>query len=54
MQEEAIDAQVVINSLAQQITRLTTEMAVKDAIIESYRAKLQIEVQPVEDDIEES
>ena len=47
--EEEIDAQVVINSLAQQITRLTTEMAVKDAVIESYRAKLQIEVQPVAD-----
>jgi len=54
MEEESVDAQLVINSLAQQITRLTTEMAVKDAIIESYRAKLQIEVQPVEDDIEES
>lgn len=54
MEEEQIDAQVVINSLAQQVTRLTTEVAVKDAIIESYRAKLQIEVQPVEDPIEES
>lgn len=54
MEEESVDANLVINSLAQQVARLTTEMAVKDAIIESYRAKLQIEVQPVEDDIEES
>lgn len=54
MEEESVDAQFVINSLAQQITRLTTEMAVKDAIIESYRAKLQIEVEPVADVIEES
>ena len=54
MEEESVDAQFVINSLAQQITRLTTEMAVKDALIESYSAKLQIEVAPVADVIEES
>ena len=47
MEEEQVDANVVINSLAQQVTRLTTEIAVKDAIIESYRSKLQIEVEPV-------
>tara|TARA_R100001230_G_scaffold25216_2_gene19224 strand:- start:635 stop:790 length:156 start_codon:yes stop_codon:yes gene_type:complete len=47
MEEEQVDANIVINSLAQQVTRLTTELAVKDAIIESYRAKLQIEVEPV-------
>ena len=54
MEEESVDAQVVVNSLPQQITTVTTEMAVKDAIIESYRAKLQIEVEPVADVIEES
>lgn len=45
--EENLDVNAVINNLAGQVAKLTTELAVRDAVIEAYRAKLQIEVAPV-------
>tara|TARA_B100000902_G_C27217451_1_gene867796 strand:- start:754 stop:936 length:183 start_codon:yes stop_codon:yes gene_type:complete len=50
-EQEQVDVSVVINNLSAQVAKLTTDLAVRDAIIESYRAKLQIEVEPVEEDI---
>lgn len=46
-EEEQVDISAVINNLSAQVAKLTTDLAVRDAIIESYRAKLQIEVEPV-------
>ena len=46
-EQEQVDVSVVINNLSAQVAKLTTDLAVRDAIIESYRAKLQIEVEPV-------
>jgi len=46
-EQEQVDVGAVINNLSAQVAKLTTDLAVRDAIIESYRAKLQIEVEPV-------
>ena len=46
-EQEQVDVSAVINNLSAQVAKLTTDLAVRDAIIESYRAKLQIEVEPV-------
>ena len=46
-EQEQVDISAVINNLSAQVAKLTTDLAVRDAIIESYRAKLQIEVEPV-------
>ena len=46
-EQEQVDVSAVINNLSAQVAKLTTDLAVRDAIIESYRAKLQIEVEPI-------
>ena len=48
MADPEIDVQNVINRLTNQIAQMTAEIAVKDALIEAYKAQVNIVAEPVE------
>jgi|13_taG_2_1085334.scaffolds.fasta_scaffold200292_2 hypothetical protein len=47
MADPEIDVQNVINRLTNQIAQMTAEIAVKDALIEAYKAQVSIVAEPV-------
>ena len=48
MADPEIDVQNVINRLTNQIAQMTAEIAVKDALIEAYKAQVHIVAAPVD------
>lgn len=47
MSDPEIDVQNVINRLTNQIAQMVAEVAVKDALIEAYKAQVSIVAKPV-------